>query len=122
MNCSVEPFSVLLRRFREDLGGVAVLLAIGFSYRVVMDAIRGRLGAGIVLISVSPTASGDIWRVSGAEPRAVEVDNAALKMVGRNIILCEQKFGPATYDMVRDAREAAYGLAGRTRRGVRDAA
>lgn len=42
-----------------------------------------------------------------------------LKTVGWNIILCEMKFWPATYDMVRDALEAAYGLAERMRSGVR---
>lgn len=117
----VEPFFTLLHRFGEELAGVDVLLVIGFSYRDrnVVNAIRARLRTGMVLISVSPTASHDIRRVSGAKPKAVDVGDVTLKTVGRNIILCELKFGPATYDAVRDALEAAYGLAGRMRRGVR---
>ena len=120
-NYSVEPFFTLLRRFREELAGVDVLLVIGFSYRDrnVVNAIRARLRTGMVLISVSPTASHDIRRVTGAKPKAVDVGGVALKTVGPNIILCEMKFGPATYDVVRDALEAAYGLAGRMRRSVR---
>lgn len=122
-NYSVEPFSTLLRRFREELVGVDVLLAIGFSYRDrnVVKAIRARLGAGMVLISVSPTAPHDIRRVSGAKPKAVDIGGVTLKTVGRNIILCEMKFGPATYDAVRDALEAAYGLAGKMRKSVKAA-
>lgn len=120
-NYSGEPFSTLLRRFREGLEGVDVLLAIGSSYRDrnVVEAIRARLGAGMVLISVSPTAPHDIRRVSGAEPKAVETGGVTLKIVGPNIILCEMKFGPATYDMVRNALEAAYGLVERIHNGFR---
>lgn len=118
-NYSNEPFSTLLRRFREGLEGVDVLLAIGSSYRdrTLANIIRERLDAGMVLISVSPTASHDIRRVSAAEPKAVDAGGVMLKTVWPNIILCETKFGPATYVMVRDGLKAAYGLAKRMSKG-----
>ena len=107
-----KPFRTLMERFKEEMGEVDVLLAIGFSYRdrEIVSIIRDRLDGGMHLISLSPTAAGDIRRVKDAEPEDVVAGGVHLKTVGPRIILCETEFGPNPLDAVRASLEAAYGI------------
>ena len=97
---SKEPFPALLNRFEHELNNVNVLLVIGFSFRddYIVSKIKQRLDAGMVLVSVSPTAAIDIQRLTDTKPTVVDAD-FGIQTVGENIILCEQKFDPENDDL-----------------------
>ena len=105
-----EPFLDLLNNFKDEIERVDVLLVIGFSYRddELVDIIKDRVENGMGLISVSPDAANDIRLVSNIVPKTIEMEGQSLKVVGPQIVLCEQKFGPDTAGNVHTILEAAY--------------
>ena len=107
---NIEPFFDLLNHFEAEIKKVDVLLVIGFSYRdtEIAEIIMDRVEEGMALISVSPNALEDIYPVSDADVKIEKVDGQQLKIVDSRIVLCEQKFGPATANDVRSSLKTAY--------------
>lgn len=107
-----EPLSSLMDRFKDVLQDTDVLLVIGFSYRdnEIVRNIKDRLSEGMVLISISPTATEDIHQhVSTTTPKTVN-GNSDLKVIEPNIILCKQEFEPKNLDVLRATLDDAYEL------------
>ena len=99
---SKEPFLTLVDYFRESLKKVEMLLVIGFSYRdaEINEIIKRRLDEGMLLISVSPSASSDIERISDAKHQPVDWNNSQFVMLDSKIALCDKEFGPNTIEDV----------------------
>ena len=106
-----KPFSTLTGRFKDVLQDTDVLLVIGFSYRddEIVRLIKDRVAEGMALISVSPDATRDIHRVSGAdvEIRGSNAGTGLSVVTNSRIVLYEQLFGPHTINDVRTALERA---------------
>ena len=97
---SREPFLTLMDYFRESLRKVDILLVIGFSYRdtEIIEIIKRRLEEGMLLVSVSPSASDDIVRLSDAKPQPVDWNDSQFAVLDSGIALCNKEFGPDTID------------------------
>lgn len=98
-----KPFPDLLRHFKESMEDVETLLVIGFSYRdaEINEIIKRRLDEGMLLISVSPSASSDIERISAAKRQPVDWNDSRFVVLDPKIALCDMEFGPDTIDDVR---------------------
>lgn len=107
---SGEPFATMLRRFKEDIKDIDVLLVIGFSYRDedIADIIINEVENGMALISVSPDAASDIRRVSQADIKTMESRDYLFKAIGKRIVLIEEKFQPDNADHMITFLKAAY--------------
>ena len=108
---SKEPFQSLMNHFKESIKDVEMLLVIGFSYRDedIVDVIKDRLEHGMTLISVSPTATTDIRRVSDTDFKTVDFGDQALKTAtSARIILIEREFRSETINV--DILKAAHKL------------
>lgn len=117
----IAPFPAIMARFEAEIEHVDVLLTIGFSYRdtEIVDIIKERLNAGMVLISVSPTTSNDIQSAVSNGTRSVEESgNMQFEVVEPGIILCDQKFETGTRDELYGMLKAAYKIASRMRAEV----
>ena len=109
-NYGRRPFPTLLQRFEESMKKVDMLLVIGFSYRdaEITEIIKRRLDEGMMLISVSPSASKDIVEICGAEPQTVDWNNFQFPVLDSKIALCDKKFEPNTIENVRSTLNAVY--------------
>lgn len=98
-----KPFPDLLRHFKESMGEVEVLLVIGFSYRdgEINEIIKRRLDEGMLLISVSPSASSDIGRISAAKHHPADWNNSQFVVLNPKIALYDKEFGPETVEDIR---------------------
>ena len=103
-----KPFPDLMKHFEESMETVDVLLVIGFSYRddEINKIIKRRLDDGMLLISISPSASSDIGRISAAEHQPVDWNNSQFVMLDSKIALCDKEFGPDTMDAVCSTLDA----------------
>lgn len=101
-NYDSEPFLSLISRFEESLKSVDMLVVIGFSYRdaEICKIIKQRLDEGMLLISVSPSASNDIARIYDAKRQPVKVNNSQFVVLDSKIALCDKEFGPDTIEDV----------------------
>lgn len=116
-----KPFPALMKRFKESIRDVDVLLVIGFSYRdeEIVNIIKGQLDDGMALISFSTGAVADIRRVSDADVVTMLTDRPVIATAGTRIALIDRKFEPKTIKDMRPLLEVAYRHIQRHNRSVR---
>ena len=95
------PFSILMKRFEEEMVDVELLLVIGYSYRDddIADIIWKRLDSGeMKMIAVSPTIETNA-RISGeTELKPVQANVITLFKANKRVFLIDERFEPDTID------------------------
>ena len=110
---TAAPFHGLIKRFREMLSDVDLLVVVGFSYRdpVVNDIIRDRVNDGMILVTVSPTAVDDLVRNYIMLSRANKLISKGLHFTrfgNYPVYAHEKEFGPDTIGSICDALNLIY--------------
>ena len=109
---NMVPFHRLIKRFKEMLSDVDMLVVVGFSYRdpAVNKIIRNRVNEGMILVSVSPTAAEDIVRNYIMVNQADKLTSKGLQFIrfGNHVYAHEKEFGPDTIGSICDALNLIY--------------
>lgn len=93
------PFSQLIDRFKKTLDNTEMLVVIGFSFRdpEITEIIKDRLRRGLILVSISPTAT-DTHKIFAPNHKVIHMNPGTLiwKHYRPHVFSCEVEFAPNT--------------------------